>query len=42
MRALVAGPSSPEKPLVPVPATVLMVPPGVTLRTRYMLVSVMY
>jgi hypothetical protein len=32
--ALVAAPSSPEKPAAPVPANVLMTPPGVILRTR--------
>src|SRR4051794_9198434 len=32
--AVVAGPPSPEKPGVPVPATVVIVPAGVTRRTR--------
>lgn len=33
--AAVAGPPSPEKPALPVPATVLMVPAGFTLRTTF-------
>src|ERR1017187_369776 len=32
--ALVAGPPSPEKLQLPLPATVTIVPPGVTFRTR--------
>ena len=32
--AFVAGPSSPEKPAVPVPATVVMIPLGETFRMR--------
>src|SRR5665213_2281490 len=32
--AEVAGPKSPEKPWVPLPATVVMVPPGDTFRIR--------
>src|SRR6185437_9760153 len=40
--ALVAGPLSPEKPATPFPATVLMMPSGVTLRMRWLPVSAMY
>jgi hypothetical protein len=35
--ALVAGPPSPEKPLVPLPAMVLMTPVVETLRIRLLL-----
>src|SRR5664280_2025204 len=35
--AWVAGPPSPQKPLVPLPATVVMVPSGATRRTRLLL-----
>src|ERR1039457_4430155 len=40
--ALVATGLSPEKPLVPLPARVEMVPPGVTLRIRWLFWSAMY
>src|SRR5262245_53837858 len=40
--AEVAGPPSPENPLAPVPATVRMMPSGVTFRTRWLLGSAMY
>src|SRR5579871_2203440 len=40
--ALVASPPSPEKPAWPFPATVVMVPPGVTWRMRLLLRSAMY
>ena len=33
-----AGPPSPEKPAVPVPATVVIVPEPFTLRTRWFVV----
>ena len=39
--ALVAGPPSPEKPFVPSPATVVMIPAGKTLRMRLLPVSAM-
>src|SRR5664280_592050 len=38
----VAGPPSPQKPLVPLPATVVMVPSGATRRTRLLSSSLMY
>jgi hypothetical protein len=38
----VAAPPSPENPAAPVPATVEIVPPVVTLRTRLLLLSAMY
>src|SRR3990167_5951120 len=40
--ALVAGPPSPEKPVPPFPATVEMIPPGVTLRMRLVTYSAKY
>src|SRR5664280_654782 len=40
--AWVAGPPSPQKPLVPLPATVVMVPSGATRRTRSWPGSAMY
>src|SRR6185369_15582372 len=39
--ALVAGPPSPENPLVPLPATVVIIPPD-TLRTRWLPASGIY
>src|SRR5664280_2832879 len=41
-QAWVAGPPSPQKSLVPLPATVVMVPSGATRRTRVLLLSAMY
>ena len=40
-RAAVAGPPSPLKPCTPVPATVVMIPSGLTFRTRLLSVSAM-
>src|ERR1017187_950223 len=40
--ALVAGPPSPEKPGDPVPATLVIVPSGATLRMRWFQQSAMY
>jgi hypothetical protein len=39
--ANVAWPVSPEKPATPVPATVVITPAGLTLRTRWLPVSLM-
>src|SRR5437870_2533722 len=39
--AFVAGPPSPEPPWIPLPATVVIVPPD-TIRTRAFLLSAMY
>jgi hypothetical protein len=39
--ALVAAPPSPEKPWVPLPAIVVMIPPAETLRIRLLPVSEM-
>src|SRR5262245_53474874 len=39
MRAAIAEPPSPEKPGSPFPATVVMIPPGLTRRTRSLAIS---